>query len=506
MRVVALCFFFVFISSIGQILGLIGSDGITPVLETQAGLAKEFGRTAFWLKPSLLWFCPDNYSLLYLCGAGIFLSILALFGIASGPAFLLMWIFYLSIVSMGGPFFNYQWDNLLLESGLLCVFILPWRMLEPPLVQAGYRYRTSILLLFYILLFRLMLESGLIKLLHGSANWANLTAMNTYYETQLLPTVFAYWLHWMPKWMQMASVAATLIVELVVPFFIFAGSQFRRLRIFAFVVFAALQVAIFISGNHGFFNIITLGITFVILDDAVLVRFLPRSFVQRFNVSEAVSETDAKPVSLCRSAFPLDYRQLFADKKFCRVLLPVIAVYTICSGMRFLERCELLTEKTPVIGAPFEFVTRVAGAWHLASGFGLYEVVFKKRTEIVVEGSLDGRDWAPYLFKYKIEDPNVAPPFVEPMQPRLDWRMRFAALADAHKTPWFMKFVGNLLSNSPDTRSLLARDPFNGQPPRYIRAGLFEYEFCNPQRLKEAGSYWNYKFIRPYLNPTGLGR
>jgi hypothetical protein len=35
-----------------------------------------------------------------------------------------------------------------------------------------------------------------------------------------------------------------------------------------------------------------------------------------------------------------------------------------------------------------------------------------ERPEIRVEGSQDGRTWKQYLFKYKIDLPNVAPPIV----------------------------------------------------------------------------------------------
>jgi hypothetical protein len=35
-----------------------------------------------------------------------------------------------------------------------------------------------------------------------------------------------------------------------------------------------------------------------------------------------------------------------------------------------------------------------------------------ERPEIRVEGSHDGRTWKQYLFKFKIDLPNVAPPIV----------------------------------------------------------------------------------------------
>ena len=39
---------------------------------------------------------------------------------------MLLWLFYLSFVVVGQVFLGYQWDSLLLETGLLAVLIAPW--------------------------------------------------------------------------------------------------------------------------------------------------------------------------------------------------------------------------------------------------------------------------------------------------------------------------------------------------------------------------------------------
>lgn len=65
--------------------------------------------------------------------------------------------------------------------------------------------------------------------------------------------------------------------------------------------------------------------------------------------------------------------------------------------------------------------------------------------------------------------------------PRLDWQMWFAALRGYENEPWFAHFAARLLEGRPEVLALLAADPFaDGEPPRYLRARLFEYRFSSP--------------------------
>jgi hypothetical protein len=111
------------------------------------------------------------------------------------------------------------------------------------------------------------------------------------------------------------------------------------------------------------------------------------------------------------------------------------------------------------------------------------------RREIVFEGSNDGVNWLPYEFKYKPGDVNHRPGFVAPFQPRLDWQMWFAALGNARQNPWFVNFCEPLLQGSPDVLALLAKNPFPGHPPRYVRAEFYDYHFTNFAERRAAGAW-----------------
>ena len=99
------------------------------------------------------------------------------------------------------------------------------------------------------------------------------------------------------------------------------------------------------------------------------------------------------------------------------------------------------------------------------------------RDEIVVEGSDDGVEWRPYQFKYKPGDVGRRPSWVAPHQPRLDWQMWFAALGGDDSEPWFRRFLDRLLEGSPVVLGLVARDPFDGRPPGFVRARRVHYRF-----------------------------
>src|SRR5262245_18702019 len=158
--------------------------------------------------------------------AGIVLAVCLFTGLVPLPAAIGLYVLYLSIDSIGQVFYSFQWDALLLEVGFAAV------LLTPPGFHPSYKSPPSRMAVwvFRFLLFRLMFESGAVKLLSGDPTWRSLTALNYHYETQPLPTSIAWYAHQLPLFAQKISVLGVFFVELIVPFFFFAP---RRLRAIA---------------------------------------------------------------------------------------------------------------------------------------------------------------------------------------------------------------------------------------------------------------------------------
>jgi uncharacterized membrane protein YphA (DoxX/SURF4 family) len=200
------------------------------------------------------------------------LSLLLLWGVAPLPCLVGLWAIYLSLVVAGQVFLGFQWDALLLETGLCASFCAPlslrprWPWNEPRASRAG-------LWLVRLLLFKLMVLSGATKLLSGDAAWWQLTALEHHYYTQPLPVWTSWYAHHLPAGFQRLSVATLFVIELVVPFVLFCGRWPRRA---AACALAALQLLIAATGNYGFFNLLTLVLCVAALDDEALVALLPR--------------------------------------------------------------------------------------------------------------------------------------------------------------------------------------------------------------------------------------
>src|SRR5678815_2562967 len=113
--------------------------------------------------------------------AGAVLSCGIRAGLAPGSCTFVCWALYLSLCSVGSPFLNFQWDALLLETALLAVFWLPWR-LRPRwnLETHGQQFARWLI---WWLLFRLMFESGGVKLTWGDKTWWELRALEYHFET-----------------------------------------------------------------------------------------------------------------------------------------------------------------------------------------------------------------------------------------------------------------------------------------------------------------------------------
>jgi len=121
----------------------------------------------------------------YLCFGGIALAILAIIGITPIFTFAALWLFYLSLTVGGQTFLSFQWDTLLLESGLLASLYAPtgWRLgvaLEP-------RPSAVVRWLVLGLAFRVTFLSGVTKLVSGDQTWSSLSALTFHYQTQPIP-------------------------------------------------------------------------------------------------------------------------------------------------------------------------------------------------------------------------------------------------------------------------------------------------------------------------------
>ena len=226
LRALGVVYLIAFVSFWVQIDGLIGANGILPVNQFLSAAHEQIGRHAFSMLPTLCWFNSSNAFLHFLCGGGVVLSLLLIFGIAPIVSLIGLFVFYLSLTIAGQTFLSFQWDILLLEAGFLSIFLAPWRLWpkrgrEPPVSRVA-------IFLLKLLLFKLMVMSGVVKLTSGDDCWWNLTALDYHYWSQPLPTVFAWWADQHPEWFKHFSVAFCLVVEIIVPFFIWAP---RRLRL-----------------------------------------------------------------------------------------------------------------------------------------------------------------------------------------------------------------------------------------------------------------------------------
>jgi hypothetical protein len=445
-----------------QIHGLIGENGIAPVGET-LDWVREHGGSLLQF-PTLLRIDGSDRALDVLCGGGVVLSIALILGFARLPCLVLLWAFYLSLFTAGLMFLSFQWDTLLLESGFLAIFLAP-RSLTP---WGARGHEASILGIWAqrYLIFRLMFASGVVKLTSGDRSWwPDLTALSYHYHTQPLPAWTSWYADHLPMWFHKATVGGTFLVELVVPFLIVLG---RIPRLIAFVCFVGLQLSIGLTGNYGFFNLLTAVISLTLLDDGWLRR-LPR-------IGKPV---EAAPMS--RTAAVL--------RRIALVPLLLLATLEFSAGLGW--------EPWP---KAVETARAKIDRLRLTSSYGLFRVMTKERPEILVEGSNDGQEWKPYAFKWKPGALDRAPSFVEPHMPRLDWQMWFAALSSSEspRTWWFTSFLDRLLEGEPTVLALLGENPFPDAPPHYIRATLYRYEFTTAEERRATGAWWKRTYLGAY--------
>lgn len=464
-RGLALTYLIAFVAILHQFKPLLGEKGLLPV--------PQFVKiSSFWNNPSVFFWIPKDAAFMTLGWLGVALAVFALLGFSekfgnavSMSVWALLWILYLSYVNVGQTFYAFGWESLLLEAGFYAIFL------------GSASSAPSIFTIFLMrwLLFRVMFGAGLIKL-RGDECWRDFTCLNYHYETQPMPNPFSWYFHWLPKWFHGLSVFWNHIVELIVPFMYFLPQPFAAIGGITTLFFHGWLM---VSGNFAFLGFLTMVLSVSTISDKFLRYIIPVSAGTLFTPSAA-------------------YLYAIYALTALVIILSYFPVKNMLSSRQMMN---------------FSF-----NPLHLVGTYGAFGSITRPRYEVIVEGTNDpeitlNTQWQEYEFIGKPGDLFRRPPQIAPYHLRLDWLMWFQPFR-AKVTeegvyvygydPWFVHFMAKLLQGDAGTLSLIRKNPFPENPPRYVRALLYEYRFTTPEEKRKTGALWHRELKGLYFPPVSL--
>ncbi len=454
LRLLGLIYLIAFASLWPQVTGLIGVRGVAPAAQLLTAMRAQYGARAFYYVPSLYWLQMSDAALVLLCLFGCLTSILLMLRIFSRTAAALCFVLYLSLSTVGQPFTSFQWDALLLECGFLAIFA------GAPCLVWAYR----------LLLFRLMFESGWVKIASHDPNWRSYHALRFHFVTQPLPNPVAYYAHHAPPALLDALTFLAVAIEFVAPLLLFCP---RRARWAGTGMLILLQLGILVTGNYAFFNLLSLALCLWGLDDFILApmtRFLQWRY-PRWPVNGRVP--------------------------FWRAAGNLIIGLLVMLGL-----LQLLEAAAPIAGSTISPL-RWVQPFEIVNSYGLFAVMTTTRPELIIEGSNNQTDWREYQFPYKPGNTHRGLPWVAPYQPRLDWQMWFAALGEYQSNTWVGGLLYRILTGEQSVYRLLDRPPFQS-PPRYLRVLLYDYTFTTSAERARTGAVWHRELRGTWFGPVSL--
>jgi lipase maturation factor 1 len=504
LRGLGLIYFSAFFPLLFQIRGLIGPEGLLPAGEYLQRVAHSTGTARFWYAPTVLWFSSSSQMSMALCWVGLIASVLVVMNFWPRAMLLVCFLCFLSFVTAASDFSGYQSDGMLLEAGFISLFLAP-PGLRPGLGREHPPIRASIFLLLWEW-FRIYFESGVVKLASGDPEWRQFTAMDEYYQNGPLPTWIGWYVQHFPHWFHAATAFATLLLELVLAWM---GFLPRRGRIICFFIVTPWQIGVILTANYTFLNYLVLLLGIFLLDDRFVARFVPRRWRAKplpagdpaaseqgpaFEEQSIVAGSGSGAGGLTSrgaqdSAREFISRHLGLLKLALTTVILVWLFYASTVPMILMLWREAPFPMSPIVALePFRIADR----------YGLFAVMTRGRYEIEFQGSNDGQNWLTYPFRFKPQDPRQAPGIYAPYQPRFEWNLWFASLGVWRSNVFVLRAEERLLEGKPDVLALFASNPFPHNPPRQVRAVIWQYWFSMPQEKREQGTWWTRKWLGLY--------
>jgi uncharacterized membrane protein YhdT len=456
-RGLAMIYLIGFVVALDQFPALAGEQGLEPAPDYVAATRFRDGPTVF------RWVRYTDTRLRALAGAGAIVALLLILGVpqaASLPVSMLawfaLWVGYLSISPIGGTFYGFGWETLLLEAGFLAIFLGNDSVAPPAVTLFAFRW----------LAFRVEFGAGLIKL-RGDPCWRDLTCMEFHHETQPMPNPLSWLFHHLPRPLHRVETVGNFVAQLILPFGLFLPQPVATI---AALLMIGTQLYLVVSGNYAWLNWITIVTMTAAIADPVLRTVLP------------VRTPAFEPTPAWFTAAVLGLG----------LLVVVLSWFPVRN----------LLSRHQAMNASFD-------PFRLVNTYGAFGSVSRVRDEIIVEGTLSDvaspdAEWREYGFRAKPGDVRRLAPQVAPYHYRLDWLMWFLPLSAWYGERWFVPFLVKLLEGDRATLRLLRDNPFPERPPTLIRARRFRYRFTSVTEWRRTGAWWERSLVGDFVQPLRL--
>ncbi|MFL5771362.1 MAG: lipase maturation factor family protein [Chloroflexota bacterium] len=455
-RGLALIYAIAFLVAAKQFAPLAGEHGLQPA-------TRLLTRTRFLDTPSLFHWGYSDRRLAIGAWTGVVVALLLVVGLPQRAplpvtiaAWIVLWVLYQSIVNIGGTFYGFGWESLLLEAGFLGIFLGNAETAPQWLVILAFRW----------LAFRVEFGAGLIKL-RGDPCWRSLTCMDYHHETQPMPNPLSWFFHHLPRPLHRVEVVGNFAAQLVLPWGLFLPQPMASI---AAILMILTQLYLVVSGNYAWLNWLT------------IVACLA-----------GIADPAGAPAASTFAATPV---------WFTGLVLAMAALVVVLSWWPVRN-----------LASPGQAMNASFNPFHIVNTYGAFGSVGRTRYEVVVEGAADGLSgargdtpeaWREYEFKGKPGAPSRTPPQVAPYHYRLDWMIWFIPLSPRYAGEWFVQFLVRLLEDDEPTLRLLRRNPFTDAPPALVRARLFHYRYSTWAEWRATGQWWVRTPAGELVPPFGL--
>ena len=480
LRVIGFILIMIFLDYARFGTGMVGTNGVWPAAVFLGEIARKTGGifSGFFDTPTLFWLSSSAGMLAAVTWLGLLSALLLCLNLLPRVGALMAWIALLSLLNVTEQSVMFRHDYLISESVFLGIFLAPpgWR---PGLGRKSPPSRFAILLLRWLLL-RLMLESGMGKVMSDDEHWHDFTALDLHQEAAPFPTFAGYLDQQLPHWYHVGQILLMFAAELAAPFFALYS---QKGRLVAFLLWTVFQGGIVLTANFGFLNMNATVLGVLLLDDQVLCALSKRLRLPRLNSLLAAGGAPAVLENVQKNG---RWRWFVSAPLALSGIVSLFAV-PFYLGIPFSHMPAVL-DRADYIFRNLRF----------SSDYRLYKHSGGTRLQIEFEGSDDnGKSWRAYPFRYLPQNVSRLPPYLAPYFPRFEAMLGIAG-GEGTANPVIGAVAAGLLRGSPEVTGLFRSDPFGGHAPGRVATRLYELHFTDLDEYRATGQFWSRKYLRDF--------